>query len=203
MSGLSRHAASVPVPPPTSPGSDAFLDGDSYFYCNFDYSNTAIVNFKTVVKINTGNTVTRCTGGMMPPGGVMKTAGNDALRTALEDVLSKTADKKALLDWASKGWRRFSSGADDVFGRVNAGAARAASAARKHTASATDYLGRHKRRVAGIGGLGGVGAGMMLITPEMAETISGIARNGYVYGRRALRLDDAVSAANGETREDR
>ena len=133
----------------------------------------------------------------------MKTAGNDALRTALEDVLSKTADKKALLDWASKGWRRFSSGADDVFGRVNAGAARAASAARKHTASATDYLGRHKRRVAGIGGLGGVGAGMMLITPEMAETISGIARNGYVYGRRALRLDDAVSAANGEKREDR
>lgn len=131
----------------------------------------------------------------------MKTAGNNALRTALEDVLSKTADRKALLDWASKGWRRFSSGAGDIFGRVNAGAARAASAARKHTASATDYLGRHKRRIAGIGGLGG--AGMMLVTPEMAETISSLARSGYVYGRRALRLDDAVSAANGEKREDR
>lgn len=201
MPGLSRHAASVPVPPPTSPGSDAFLDGDSYFYFNFDYSNTVIVNFKTLVKSNTGNIVTRCTGGMIPPGGVMKTAGNNALRTALEDVLSKTADRKALLDWASKGWRRFSSGAGDIFGRVNAGAARAASAARKHTASATDYLGRHKRRVAGIGGLGG--AGMMLVTPEMAETMSSLARSGYVYGRRALRLDDAVSAANGEYREDR
>ena len=175
MPGLSRHAASVPVPPPTSPGSDAFLDGDSYFYFNFDYSNTVIVNFKTLVKSNTGNIVTRCTGGMIPPGGVMKTAGNNALRTALEDVLSKTADRKALLDWASKGWRRFSSGAGDIFGRVNAGAARAASAARKHTASAT----------------------------EMAETMSSLARSGYVYGRRALRLDDAISAANGETREDR
>lgn len=201
MPGLSRHAASVPVPPPTSPGSDAFLGGDSYFYFNFDYSNTVIVNFKTLVKINTGNTVTRCTSGMIPPGGVMKTAGNNALRTALEDVLSKTADRKALLDWASKGWRRFSSGAGDIFGRVNAGAARAASAARKHTASATDYLGRHKRQLAGIGGLGG--AGMMLVTPEMAETMSSLARSGYVYGRRALRLDDAVSAANGEYREDR
>lgn len=133
----------------------------------------------------------------------MKTAGNNALRTALEDVLSKTADRKALLDWASKGWRRFSSGAGDIFGRVNAGAARAASVAQKHTASATDYLGRHKRRVAGIGGLGGAGISMLSITPEMAETLSGLARSGYSYGRRALRLDDAISAANGETREDR
>lgn len=53
------------------------------------------------------------------------------------------------------------------------------------------------------GGLGGVGAGAAFLTPEIAETLSQTARSGYVYGRRAMRLDDAVSAANGTDREGR
>lgn len=114
------------------------------------------------------------------------------MRTTLEDVLSKTADRKALFNWAG-----------NLFGRINADAARAAAAARKHTASATEYLKKHKRGVAGIGGLGGAGVGAMLIPPEMAETMSSLARTGYVYGRRALRLDDAISAANGERSDGR
>ena len=46
---------------------------------------------------------------------------------------------------------------------------------------------------------------MTLLTPELAETLSQAARSGYVYGRRALRLDNAVNEANGESaqREER
>ena len=141
----------------------------------------------------------------------VKTASGAVMRSVLEDILSKTASREVLAGWAAGNFGTFANtagtGFKDTFrntaGRVNAGAARAAEAAQERAKRAKEFLGRHKRGVAGLGGLGGVGAGAAFLTPEIAETLSQTARSGYVYGRRAMRLDDAVSAANGTDREGR
>lgn len=141
----------------------------------------------------------------------VKTASGAVMRSVLEDILSKTASREVLAGWAAGNFGTFANtagtGFKDTFrntaGRVNAGAARAAEAAQERAKRAKEFLDRHKRGVAGLGGLGGVGAGAVFLTPEIAETLSQMARSGYVYGRRAMRLDDAVSAANGTDREGR
>lgn len=135
----------------------------------------------------------------------VKTASGAVMRSVLEDILSKTASHEVLAGWAAGNFGTFANtagtGFKDTFrntaGRVNAGAAQ------ERAKRAKEFLGRHKRGVAGLGGLGGVGAGAAFLTPEIAETLSQTARSGYVYGRRAMRLDDAVSAANGTDREGR
>ena len=131
-------------------------------------------------------------------------------RSVLEDVLEqsdtpcgmlfKTASPRGALNWAADRLGRFATTA-----RINNEATRAAAAAQKRIMEARDYLGKHRREVAGVGGIGGIGAGVTLLTPELAETLSQAARSGYVYGRRALRLDNAVNEANGESaqREER
>ena len=149
----------------------------------------------------------------------VKTASGAVMRSVLEDILSKTASREVLAGWAAGNFGTFANtagtGFKDTFrdtfrntfrnaaGRVNAGAARAAEAAQERAKRAKEFLDRHKRGVAGLGGLGGVGAGAAFLTPEIAETLSQMARSGYVYGRRAMRLDDAVSAASGTDREGR
>lgn len=141
----------------------------------------------------------------------VKTASGAVMHSVLEDILSKTASREVLAGWAAGNFGTFANtagtGFKDTFrntaGRVNAGAARAAEAAQERAKRAKEFLDRHKRGVAGLGGLGGVGAGAAFLTPEIAETLSQTARSGYVYGRRAMRLDDAVSAANGTDREGR
>lgn len=153
----------------------------------------------------------------------VKTASGAVMRSVLEDILSKTASREVLAGWAAGNFGTFANtagtGFKDTFrntfkdtfrntfrnaaGRVNAGAALAAEAAQERAKRAKEFLDRHKRGVAGLGGLGGVGAGAAFLTPEIAETLSQTARSGYVYGRRAMRLDDAVSAASGTDREGR
>ena len=154
-----------------------------------------------------------------PTGHGVKTASGAVMRSVLEDILSKTASREVLAGWAAGNFGTFANTAGTGFrntfkdtfrntvrnaaGRVNASAARAAEAAQERAKRAKAFLDRHKRGVAGLGGLGGVGAGAAFLTPEIAETLSQTARSGYVYGRRAMRLDDAVSAANGTDREGR
>ena len=154
-----------------------------------------------------------------PTGHGVKTASGAVMRSVLEDILSKTASREVLAGWAAGNFGTFANTAGTGFrntfkdtfrntfrnaaGRVNAGAARAAEAAQERAKRAKEFLDRHKRGVAGLGGLGGVGAGAAFLTPEIAETLSQTARSGYVYGRRAMRLDDAVSAASGTDREGR
>lgn len=154
-----------------------------------------------------------------PTGHGVKTASGAVMRSVLEDILSKTASREVLAGWAAGNFGTFANTAGTGFrntfkdtfrntfrnaaGRVNASAARAAEAAQERAKRAKEFLDRHKRGVAGLGGLGGVGAGAAFLTPEIAETLSQTARSGYVYGRRAMRLDDAVSAASGTDREGR
>lgn len=154
-----------------------------------------------------------------PTGHGVKTASGAVMRSVLEDILSKTASREVLAGWAAGNFGTFANTAGTGFrntfkdtfrntfrnaaGRVNASAARAAEAAQERAKRAKEFLDRHKRGVAGLGGLGGVGAGAAFLTPEIAEALSQTARSGYVYGRRAMRLDDAVSAANGTDREGR
>ena len=177
-------------------------------------SNSATINGNYMSKTNILQTP-------VPPqatpstGHGVKTASGAVMRSVLEDILSKTASREVLAGWAAGNFGTFANtagtGFKDTFrntfrnaaGRVNAGAARAAEAAQERAKRAKEFLGRHKRGVAGLGGLGGVGAGAAFLTPEIAETLSQTARSGYVYGRRAMRLDDAVSAANGTDREGR
>lgn len=173
-------------------------------------SNSATINGNDMSKKNILQTP-------VPPqatpstGHGVKTASGAVMRSVLEDILSKTASREVLAGWAAGNFGTFANtawtGFKDTFrntaGRVNAGAARAAEAAQERAKRAKEFLGRHKRGVAGLGGLGGVGAGAAFLTPEIAETLSQTARSGYVYGRRAMRLDDAVSAANGTDREGR
>lgn len=173
-------------------------------------SNSATINGNDMSKTNILQTP-------VPPqatpstGHGVKTASGAVMRSVLEDILSKTASREVLAGWAAGNFGTFANtagtGFKDTFrnaaGRVNAGAARAAEAAQERARRAKEFLGRHKRGVAGLGGLGGVGAGAAFLTPEIAETLSQTARSGYVYGRRAMRLDDAVSAANGTDREGR
>ncbi len=173
-------------------------------------SNSATINGNDMSKINILQTP-------VPPqatpstGHGVKTASGAVMRSVLEDILSKTASREVLAGWAAGNFGTFANtagtGFKDTFrntaGRVNAGAARAAEAAQERAKRAKEFLDRHKRGVAGLGGLGGVGAGAAFLTPEIAETLSQTARSGYVYGRRAMRLDDAVSAANGTDREGR
>lgn len=171
-------------------------------------SNSATINGNDMSKTNILQTP-------VPPqatpstGHGVKTASGAVMRSVLEDILSKTASREVLAGWAAGNFGTFANtagtGFKDTFrntaGRVNAGAARAAEAAQERAKRAKEFLDRHKRGVAGLGGLGGVGAGAAFLTPEIAETLSQTARSGYVYGRRAMRLDDAVSAANGTDRE--
>lgn len=181
-------------------------------------SNSATINDNDMSKTNILQTP-------VPPqatpstGHGVKTASGAVMRSVLEDILSKTASREVLAGWAAGNFGTFANtagtGFKDTFkdtfrntfrntaGRVNAGAARAAEAAQERAKRAKEFLDRHKRGVAGLGGLGGVGAGAAFLTPEIAETLSQTARSGYVYGRRAMRLDDAVSAANGTDREGR
>ena len=173
-------------------------------------SNSATINGNDMSKTNILQTP-------VPPqatpstGHGVKTASGAVMRSVLEDILSKTASREVLAGWAAGNFGTFANtagtGFKDTFrntaGRVNAGAARAAEAAQERAKRAKEFLDRHKRGVAGLGGLGGVGAGAVFLTPEIAETLSQTARSGYVYGRRAMRLDDAVSAANGTDREGR
>lgn len=185
-------------------------------------SNSATINGNDMSKTNIHQTP-------VPPqatpstGHGVKTASGAVMRSVLEDILSKTASREVLAGWAAGNFGTFANtagtGFRDTFrntfkdtfrntfrnaaGRVNAGAARAAEAAQERAKRAKEFLDRHKRGVAGLGGLGGVGAGAAFLTPEIAETLSQTARSGYVYGRRAMRLDDAVSAANGTDREGR
>lgn len=173
-------------------------------------SNSATINGNDMSKTNILQTP-------VPPqvtpstGHGVKTASGAVMRSVLEDILSKTASREVLAGWAAGNFGTFANtagtGFKDTFrnaaGRVNAGAARAAEAAQERAKRAKEFLDRHKRGVAGLGGLGGVGAGAAFLTPEIAETLSQTARSGYVYGRRAMRLDDAVSAANGTDREGR
>lgn len=173
-------------------------------------SNSATINGNDMSKTNILQTP-------VPPqatpstGHGVKTASGAVMRSVLEDILSKTASREVLAGWAAGNFGTFANtagtGFKDTFrntaGRVNAGAARAAEAAQERAKRAKEFLDRHKRGVAGLGGLGGVGAGAVFLTPEIAETLSQMARSGYVYGRRAMRLDDAVSAANGTDREGR
>ena len=171
-------------------------------------SNSATINGNDMSKTNILQTP-------VPPqatpstGHGVKTASGAVMRSVLEDILSKTASREVLAGWAAGNFGTFANtagtGFKDTFrntaGRVNAGAARAAEAAQERAKRAKEFLDRHKRGVAGLGGLGGVGAGAAFLTPEIAETLSQTERSGYVYGRRAMRLDDAVSAANGTDRE--
>ena len=173
-------------------------------------SNSATINGNDMSKTNILQTP-------VPPqatpstGHGVKTASGAVMRSVLEDILSKTASREVLAGWAAGNFGTFANtagtGVKDTFrntaGRVNAGAARAAEAAQERAKRAKEFLDRHKRGVAGLGGLGGVGAGAAFLTPEIAEMLSQTARSGYVYGRRAMRLDDAVSAANGTDREGR
>lgn len=181
-------------------------------------SNSATINGNDMSKTNIHQTP-------VPPqatpstGHGVKTASGAVMRSVLEDILSKTASREVLAGWAAGNFGTFANtagtGFKDTFrdtfkdtfrntaGRVNASAARAAEAAQERAKRAKEFLDRHKRGVAGLGGLGGVGAGAAFLTPEIAETLSQTARSGYVYGRRAMRLDDAVSAANGTDREGR
>lgn len=173
-------------------------------------SNSATINGNDMSKTNILQTP-------VPPqatpstGHGVKTASGAVMCSVLEDILSKTASREVLAGWAAGNFGTFANtagtGFKDTFrntaGRVNAGAARAAEAAQERAKRAKEFLDRHKRGVAGLGGLGGVGAGAAFLTPEIAETLSQTARSGYVYGRRAMRLDDAVSAANGTDREGR
>lgn len=181
-------------------------------------SNSATINGNDMSKTNIHQTP-------VPPqatpstGHGVKTASGAVMRSVLEDILSKTASREVLAGWAAGNFGTFANtagtGFRDTFrntfkdtfrntaGRVNAGAARAAEAAQERAKRAKEFLDRHKRGVAGLGGLGGVGAGAAFLTPEIAETLSQMARSGYVYGRRAMRLDDAVSAASGTDREGR
>lgn len=173
-------------------------------------SNSATINGNDMSKTNILQTP-------VPPQAIpstghgVKTASGAVMRSVLEDILSKTASREVLAGWAAGNFGTFANtagtGVKDTFrntaGRVNAGAARAAEAAQERAKRAKEFLDRHKRGVAGLGGLGGVGAGAAFLTPEIAETLSQTARSGYVYGRRAMRLDDAVSAANGTDREGR
>lgn len=173
-------------------------------------SNSATINGNDMSKTNIFQTP-------VPPqatpstGHGVKTASGAVMHSVLEDILSKTASREVLAGWAAGNFGTFANtagtGFKDTFrntaGRVNAGAARAAEAAQERAKRAKEFLDRHKRGVAGLGGLGGVGAGAAFLTPEIAETLSQTARSGYVYGRRAMRLDDAVSAANGTDREGR
>lgn len=181
-------------------------------------SNSATINGNDMSKTNINQTP-------VPPqatpstGHGVKTASGAVMRSVLEDILSKTASREVLAGWAAGNFGTFANtagtGFRDTFrntfkdtfrnaaGRVNAGAARAAEAAQERAKRAKEFLDRHKRGVAGLGGLGGVGAGAAFLTPEIAETLSQTARSGYVYGRRAMRLDDAVSAASGTDREGR
>lgn len=173
-------------------------------------SNSATINGNDMSKTNILQTP-------VPPqvtpstGHGVKTASGAVMRSVLEDILSKTASREVLAGWAAGNFGTFANtagtGFKDTFrntaGRVNAGAARAAEAAQERAKRAKEFLDRHKRGVAGLGGLGGVGAGAAFLPPEIAETLSQTARSGYVYGRRAMRLDDAVSAANGTDREGR
>lgn len=177
-------------------------------------SNSATINGNDMSKTNIHQTP-------VPPqatpstGHGVKTASGAVMRSVLEDILSKTASREVLAGWAAGNFGTFANTAGTGFrntfkdtfrnaaGRVNAGAARAAEAAQERAKRAKEFLDRHKRGVAGLGGLGGVGAGAAFLTPEIAETLSQTARSGYVYGRRAMRLDDAVSAANGTDREGR
>ena len=181
-------------------------------------SNSATINGNDMSKTNIHQTP-------VPPqatpstGHGVKTASGAVMRSVLEDILSKTASREVLAGWAAGNFGTFANtagtGFKDTFrdtfrntfrnaaGRVNAGAARAAEAAQERAKRAKEFLDRHKRGVAGLGGLGGVGAGAAFLTPESAETLSQMARSGYVYGRRAMRLDDAVSAASGTDREGR
>lgn len=131
-------------------------------------------------------------------------------RSVLEDILSrsdapyaslcKTAGISAMFGRVSNGLGRFAEATGDTFRRINAEASRAASAAQRRTQQARAYIGRHKKQVAGLSGLG---AGAAFLTPEIAETLSQMARSGYVYGRRASRLDEAMDAANVTDREGR
>lgn len=156
--------------------------------------------------------------GMVPrqlptPVKLASNAPGAVMRAVLEDILSrsdaphaalrKTAGISSMLRGASRGFGRFADAAGDIFRRINAEAGRAASVAQRRAQQARAYIGMHKNQVAGLGGLGGVGAGAAFLTPEIAETLSQTARSGYVYGRRAMRLDDAMSAANGTDREGR
>lgn len=181
-------------------------------------SNSATINGNDMSKTNINQTP-------VPPqatpstGHGVKTASGAVMRSVLEDILSKTASREVLAGWAAGNFGTFANTAGTGFrntfkdtfrntfrnaaGRVNAGAARAAEAAQERAKRAKEFLDRHKRGVAGLGGLGGVGAGAAFLTPEIAETLSQTARSGYVYGRRAMRLDDAVSAASGTDREGR
>ena len=181
-------------------------------------SNSATINGNDMSKTNIHQTP-------VPPqatpstGHGVKTASGAVMRSVLEDILSKTASREVLAGWAAGNFGTFANtagaGVKDTFrdtfrntfrnaaGRVNAGAARAAEAAQERAKRAKEFLDRHKCGVAGLGGLGGVGAGAAFLTPEIAETLSQMARSGYVYGRRAMRLDDAVSAASGTDREGR
>lgn len=181
-------------------------------------SNSATINDNDMSKTNILQTP-------VPPqatpstGHGVKTASGAVMRSVLEDILSKTASREVLAGWAAGNFGTFANTAGTGFrntfkdtfrntfrnaaGRVNAGAARAAEAAQERAKRAKEFLDRHKRGVAGLGGLGGVGAGAAFLTPEIAETLSQTARSGYVYGRRAMRLDDAVSAASGTDREGR
>lgn len=175
-------------------------------------SNSATINGNDMSKTNIHQTP-------VPPqatpstGHGVKTASGAVMRSVLEDILSKTASREVLAGWAAGNFGTFANtagtGFKDTFrdtfrntfrnaaGRVNAGAAQ------ERAKRAKEFLDRHKRGVAGLGGLGGVGAGAAFLTPEIAETLSQMARSGYVYGRRAMRLDDAVSAASGTDREGR
>lgn len=133
------------------------------------------------------------------PGAVFRSVLEDVLEQSDTPcgMLSKTASPRGALNWAADRLGRFATTARTTFGRINNEATRAAAAAQKRIMEARDYLGKHRREVAGVGGIGGIGAGVTLLTPELAETLSQAARSGYVYGRRALRLNNAVNEANG------
>ena len=173
-------------------------------------SNSATINGNDMSKTNILQTPVHPQATPSTGHGV-KTASGAVMRSVLEDILSKTASREVLAGNFGTFANTAGTGFKDTFrntfrnaaGRVNAGAARAAEAAQERAKRAKEFLGRHKKQVAGLGGLGGVGAGAAFLTPEIAEMLSQTARSGYVYGRRAMRLDDAVNAANGTDREGR
>lgn len=216
---LAGTAAQIFASPSVTP--ETPVNSDSNFTSTLN--QTASTAIRTATQSNSatinGNDMSK-TNILQPPvppqatpstGHGVKTASGAVMRSVLEDILSKTASREVLAGWAAGNFGTFANtagtGFKDTFrntaGRVNAGAARAAEAAQERAKRAKEFLDRHKRGVAGLGGLGGVGAGAAFLTPEIAETLSQTARSGYVYGRRAMRLDDAVSAANGTDREGR
>lgn len=152
-------------------------------------SNSATINGNDMSKTNIHQTP-------VPPqatpstGHGVKTASGAVMRSVLEDILSKTASREVLAGWAAGNFGTFANTAGTGF---------------RDTFRNTfkDTFRNTFRNAAGLGGLGGVGAGAAFLTPEIAETLSQTARSGYVYGRRAMRLDDAVSAASGTDREGR